>query len=66
MPKRLRIIVPGQGHDYISCGDFVSEDNGMTTVRNVRGLNPDLQFSLDGSRILGVKRSGRRGRRQRQ
>lgn len=62
--KRVRVLMPAQGRDYVTAADLISYEGDTATICNISGLDPSLSMGLDSSRILGRKRSGRRGARQ--
>ena len=56
--------MPAQGRDYVTAADLISYEGDTATICNISGLDPSLSMGLDSSRILGRKRSGRRGARR--
>lgn len=65
--KRVRVLIPASRRDYVAAADLVamSPSGDMATIINISGLDPELCMGLDSRRILGRKRSGKRGNRQR-
>ena len=62
--KRVRVLMPAAGRDYVTAADLLQYEGETALVSNIAGCDPALTMGLDSSRILGRKRSGRRGARQ--
>lgn len=62
--KRMRVLMPATtGRDYITTANVNSRPGGSVELSNISGMPSSVTIETTPDRILGRKRSGRRGQR---
>ena len=66
-PRRVRVLMDIDNQKYITAADLLNVDGDSATITRIAGMeNPRLEMTINRAAVLGRKRGGRRGRRQRQ
>ena len=64
--KKMRVLMPAtNGREYVTTAIIKSTDGPTVTLTNISGMPRSLEMDVPGTRIIGRKRSGRRGNRAR-
>lgn len=62
--KKMRVLMPAtNGRDYVTTADIKSSGGSIVTLHNISGMPSTLEMDVAASRVIGRKRSGRRGNR---
>ena len=60
----MRVLMPAtNGRDYITTACIKASTGETVTIGNISGMPTTLEMDVAASRVIGRKRSGRRGNR---
>ncbi len=62
--KKMRVLMPAtNGRDYVTTANIKRVEGPTVTLTNISGMPSTLEMDVAASRVIGRKRSGRRGNR---